>query len=84
MLSLSGIGTSKPYIGALKQYGKAAGKEIVIYEPTYSEAEFEGFRVIPDLDEFKRIADVIVVNRNDDALKDVADKVYSRDLFTRD
>ena len=63
---------------------KAAGKEIVIYEPTYSEAEFEGFRVIPDLDEFKRIADVIVVNRNDDALKDVADKVYSRDLFTRD
>ena len=63
---------------------KAAGKEIVIYEPTYNEAEFEGFRVIPDLDEFKRIADVIVVNRNDDALKDVADKVYSRDLFTRD
>ena len=63
---------------------KAAVKEIVIYEPTYSEAEFEGFRVIPDLDEFKRIADVIVVNRNDDALKDVADKVYSRDLFTRD
>ena len=66
------------------KYQKAAGKEIVIYEPTYSEAEFEGFRVIPDLDEFKRIADVIVVNRNDDALKDVADKVYSRDLFTRD
>ena len=63
---------------------KVAGKEIVIYEPTYCEAEFEGFRVIPDLDEFKRIADVIVVNRNDDALKDVADKVYSRDLFTRD
>ena len=63
---------------------KAAGKEIVIYEPTYNEAEFEGFRVIADLDEFKKTADVILVNRNDDALSDVADKVYSRDLFTRD
>lgn len=63
---------------------KAVGKEIVIYEPTYNEAEFEGFRVIADLDEFKKTADVILVNRNDDALSDVADKVYSRDLFTRD
>ena len=63
---------------------RAAGKELVIYEPTCREDTFAGFQVISDLDRFKQMADVIVVNRNDDALLDVKEKVYSRDIFTRD
>lgn len=69
--------------GVMEQL-KHAGKELVIYEPTYKENTFAGFRVITELEAFKRISDVIVVNRNDDALIDVKDKVYSRDIFTRD
>ena len=69
--------------GVMEQL-KQAGKELVIYEPTYKEEAFAGFKVIADLEEFKRISDVIVVNRIDDALLDVKDKVYSRDIFTRD
>lgn len=63
---------------------RAAGKELVIYEPTCREDTFAGFQVISDLDRFKQMADVIVVNRNDDVLLDVKEKVYSRDIFTRD
>lgn len=63
---------------------KDAGKELVIYEPTYKEAEFEGFKVLNDLSAFKELSDVIVVNRNDELLNDVEDKVYSRDVFARD
>lgn len=69
--------------GVMEQL-KQAGKELVIYEPTYKADSFSGFKVIADLEEFKRISDVIVVNRNDDALLDVKEKVYSRDIFTRD
>lgn len=69
--------------GVMEQL-KQAGKELVIYEPTYKENTFAGFKVIAELEVFKQISDVIVVNRNDDALLDVKDKVYSRDIFTRD
>ncbi|MEE1306251.1 MAG: nucleotide sugar dehydrogenase [Agathobacter sp.] len=60
------------------------GITIVIYEPTLDEAEFFGHKVIKDLDEFKKMSAVIVVNRMEDAIEDVADKVYTRDIFARD
>lgn len=58
--------------------------EIVIYEPVLETDEFEGFQVLNDLEEFKTVADVIVANRLSDELQDVKEKVYTRDLFSRD
>ncbi len=63
---------------------KAKGIEVVVYEPTLKEDNFFNSRVIKDLDEFKNISDVILVNRNDNILEDVKDKIYTRDLFSRD
>ncbi len=63
---------------------KAKGIEIVIYEPAFTEEEFFRSRVIDDLDEFKKISDVIVANRLSEEVMDVVDKVVTRDLFGRD
>jgi UDPglucose 6-dehydrogenase len=63
---------------------KAKGIEVVVYEPVLSEDEFFHSRVIKDLEEFKKISDVIVANRLSDKLKDVEAKVYTRDIFGND
>ena len=60
---------------------KSKGVPVVVYEPTLDAPEFFGFEVTHDLDKFKAKCDVIVANRWSDDLADVADKVYSRDLF---
>jgi UDPglucose 6-dehydrogenase len=63
---------------------RGEGVKIVVYEPTLSENSFEGFEVIHDLTEFKKISDVIVANRYNSELDDVSEKIYTRDIFFRD
>ena len=63
---------------------KSNGIEIVIYEPTLKENTFKNNKIIKNLEDFKNISDIILINRFDESLKDVKDKIYTRDLFLRD
>ena len=69
--------------GVMKRL-RGEGVEIVIYEPTIREKEFQKYQVVNDLADFKQKADVIIANRYDAELDDVREKVYTRDIFYRD
>ncbi len=71
-------------IQSVKKRVKAKGVPVIVYEPTLDTPEFFGSEVTHNLVAFKTGCDVIVANRWSDELADVADKVYTRDLFKRD
>ena len=63
---------------------KAKGIDVIVYEPVITESDFFRSPVVNDLEEFKKRADVIIANRITDDLSDVLDKIYTRDLFSKD
>jgi UDPglucose 6-dehydrogenase len=70
-------------LGVIKNI-KAEGVEVIIYEPTLGEETFYNSRVVNDFEEFVQQADIIVANRMSDELKFYKEKVYTRDIYSRD
>ena len=69
--------------GVMKRI-EAKGTRVVVYEPVLEKSEFFGSAVINDLESFKQLCDVVVANRMTDELRNVEEKVYTRDLFGSD
>lgn len=69
--------------GVMKRI-KAKGIEVVVYEPTLKEDNFFNSKVIKNIDEFKKICDIVISNRMENELLDIKEKVYTRDIFYRD
>lgn len=63
---------------------RANNIKVIIYEPTLDQKEFDGFEIVNDIQEFKRNSSIILANRQENILEDVKEKVYTRDLFSRD
>lgn len=63
---------------------RANNIKVIIYEPTLDKEEFDGFKVVNDINEFKNTSSIILANRQEELLNDVKEKVYTRDLYTRD
>ena len=63
---------------------RANNIKVIIYEPTLNKEEFDGFKVVNNINEFKNTSSIILANRQEELLNDVKEKVYTRDLYTRD
>ena len=63
---------------------RANNIKVIIYEPTLEQKEFNGFDVINDINQFKKCSSIILANRQENILEDVKEKVYTRDLYSRD
>ena len=63
---------------------KKANVQIIIHEPVLQEDKFEGFQMINDIEEFKKLSDIIVANRLEESILDIKEKVYTRDIFNSD
>ena len=60
------------------------GIEVVIFEPILSSNEFNGYKVIKDINEFKNVCDIIIANRDSELLQDVKQKLFTRDIYKKD